>query len=183
MNELRNKRLAFLVATSPPLQTVLKHWGESSCQNSSRFSVGALHTTGPLSPWEPSVVTTALVCTFKWCEKPVGSFQESPLQNFHWVPISHRLWPKNIVPFSWKALPTIISRLIPTNLPILTSNVASSSLPQTVQSPPSVWRCRVHSCFKASDLLLLGCSFSRRQTLASPNLGLSSNGVCVVTPS
>lgn len=46
----------------------------------------------PLPPWEPSVVTTAPVSTFKWCERQVVSFQESPLQNFHLVPISNRLW-------------------------------------------------------------------------------------------
>ena len=46
----------------------------------------------PLPPWEPSVVTTAPVSTFKWSERQVVSFQESPLQNFHLVPISNRLW-------------------------------------------------------------------------------------------
>lgn len=61
---------------------------------------------------------------------------------------------------------------------------AASSSPSVIPQPlSSLWRCHLHSCFKALHLLFLRRSFPRHQMLASLNLGLRSNDISAVTSS
>lgn len=111
-----------LVATSLLLQRCFWSTGGIMPEFISYSTVGALHSAAVLVSRSPRAHTAQhgghssdnSGAFFKWCERQEGgSFQESPLQNdFHLVPISIRLWPKNPVPSSWKALSTLISWLI-----------------------------------------------------------------------